>query len=69
MDKALVELFKNIQGMDAAIVVMCVLIYRTIAKSKKGDEADALLGIRAMMYIAMLLITARTIITLAQMFI
>ena len=65
MDKML----SNIHGTDAALLAMCWLMYKVILGSKKGEQEEVIMGVKAMTGVALSIIIARVLITLVPLFV
>ncbi len=59
MENAFLALLGNIQGLDAALVVLCLVMYKIITHSRKDDAKDVLWGIVGITVIGLTLIFAR----------
>ena len=62
-------MLSNIHGTDAALLAMCWLMYKVILGSKKGEQEEVIMGVKAMTGVALSIIIARVLITLVPLFV
>lgn len=65
---ALTALMNNLQGVDAAILAICIIMWKVIKASNKDQLKESIVGLKMLTILGVCLILARVLITLIDKF-